>query len=161
MNCFRHPVVTAIAFCRHCDKPLCRECCQTKIQGQGRVCSEECARFAALRPQPVERGDTPFQRVYAAAFLVVLLATLGGGLCLWIAQSEIARADSDARKEARGESVPYGESANSIRIFYLLGIRDWKLQFGIGAAIGAGIAMLWIRRSNKGQRKEHDNAAAG
>jgi hypothetical protein len=108
--------------------------------------------------QSMEPEDTPFQKLYASVFLVVLLAALGGGLCLWIAQSEIARADSDARKEARGESVPYRERENSVRIFYLLGIRDRRLQFGIGATIGAGIAMLWNRRFKKEERKEPDPA---
>jgi hypothetical protein len=98
------------------------------------------------------------QRIYASVFLVGLLAALGGGLCLWIAQSEIARADSDARKEARGEWVPYRKRESSVRIFYLLGIKDWKLQFGIGAGVGSAIALLWIRRSNKEERRERDAA---
>jgi hypothetical protein len=158
MNCFRHPAAIAFVFCKHCGKPLCRECCQPAILGQRRVCSEECARFAALEPQPKEAEDTPFQKIYGSVFLVILLAALGGALCLWIAQSEIARADSDARREARGEVVPYRERESLVRIFYWLGIRDWRLQFGIGAAIGTGIAMLWIRRSNK-QQSDHDKAS--
>ena len=158
MNCFRHPAVEALVFCRHCGMRLCRECCRVVILGQKRVCSEECARFAALKPAATEEADTPFQRIYAYGFLIVLLATLGGGFCLWSAQSQIARADSNAWAEANGEWVPLRYQDSSYNIFYRLGIRDWRLQFGIGAAIGAGVAILWIRRSNRAEKAERENA---
>jgi len=153
MNCFRHPTVTALAFCRHCGKRLCRECCRTPILFQTRVCSEECARLAALEPTPKEPTDTPFQKIYAWVFLTLLLALLGGGLCLWLAQSELAHADADARAKARGEYVPDRDHDSVIQLFYLVGIRNWKVQFGIGATIGATIAALWIRRAHRKERE--------
>ncbi len=40
MNCYKHPDVAAVAFCRTCGRPLCQACQQTV---QGTIVCEEHA----------------------------------------------------------------------------------------------------------------------
>src|SRR5258706_2549239 len=83
MNCFRHPDETAIIFCHACRHALCRQCSQQRIRGVTHVCSDECARKVRRRPNP----ESLFNNVYAATFLILLLAVLGGGVCASLASS--------------------------------------------------------------------------
>lgn len=69
-----------------------------------------------------------FQKIYALIFLTLLLAGIGGGLCVWGGQSAIATENSKDHRD-RGP--------NDFTIFLLPGLRDWRVQFGIGAAFGA------------------------
>ncbi len=85
-----------------------------------------------------------FQRIYAAVFLTVLLAALGGGLCVWGAKSAIASEESYLRRD--GVLHDKSRDTGLFRIFYVLGIRDWRAQFGIGAAVGAGGALLFLKK---------------
>ncbi len=73
-----------------------------------------------------------FQRIYALLFLTMLLAGIGGGLCVWGGQSAIARENSITYQERQ---------SNCFRIFLLPGLRDWRVQFGIGATFGAVCAV--------------------
>ena len=146
MNCFRHPNEVAAVFCKGCGKPLCWSCCERTIGNETHVCSEECARTVSQQPDSKEPHDSLFDKVYAAVFLTVLLAALGGGLCVWGAQSAIASQEYYRRT---GWVEPRRERDNLFKIFYTLGITDWRAQFGIGAAVGAGCAVLYLKKSGR------------
>jgi Domain of unknown function (DUF5668) len=50
MNCFNHPEVQAVAFCRACGKALCDEC---KLPAQGTIfCAEHAPVAPAAEPYP-------------------------------------------------------------------------------------------------------------
>src|SRR5512142_1490566 len=51
MNCYQHPDVAAVAFCRTCGRPLCQEC-QRSVQGTV-VCEEHAPQQVV--PAPVAR----------------------------------------------------------------------------------------------------------
>jgi hypothetical protein len=55
MNCYQHPDVAAIAFCRTCGKPLC-QVCQRSAEGTI-VCEEHAPRQAAPPPAPRVHTD--------------------------------------------------------------------------------------------------------
>ncbi len=50
MNCYKHPDVAAVAFCRTCGRPLCKEC-QRPVQGT--IVCEEHAPEPVITPTPV------------------------------------------------------------------------------------------------------------
>src|SRR5437899_2280551 len=85
MNCFRHLDEIAIVFCQACGHALCRQCSLHPISGVTHVCSDQCARKVCVRPEPDGSAESLFDNVYAAVFLTVLLAVLGGGFCVWSA----------------------------------------------------------------------------
>jgi hypothetical protein len=148
MNCFRHPTEVAVVYCKGCGKPLCWECSQRTFGNETQVCSEECARAVSQQPDSGEPRDSLFQTVYAAVFLVILLASLCGGLCVWGAQSAVFQKKLNAQIEAHGGMPHYDKRqySNVFRIFYTLGITDWRAQFGIGAAVGAGSALVFMAK---------------
>ena len=84
----------AVVYCKGCSKPLCWNCSQQIFGGQNHVCSEACAKIAAQQPEPEDLPDSLFDRIYALVFLTLLLAGIGGGLCVWGGQSAIARQQS-------------------------------------------------------------------
>lgn len=49
MNCYKHPEVSAVAFCRTCGKPLCQSC-QRAVEGT--VVCEDHAPQQGVVPQP-------------------------------------------------------------------------------------------------------------
>ena len=148
MNCFKHPNAVAVVYCKECNEPLCLDCAQQNIQGQTRVCSEVCAKLASLRP-PQEKEDSLFNRIYASVFTVVLLATLGGIFVAWTGQAALAR----QKQRERGEYLSRNNRPNDMIVLYYLGITDWRTQFAIGAAIGAGSGLLYVRRNISWKRK--------
>jgi hypothetical protein len=112
-----------------------------------------------MQPHPKEAKETFFQRVYGSIFLVLLLAGLGGAVCVWMAKAQLAHLDyQDREYQDKGRKVPEYHRLFELRLFQRLGIRDWKLQFGIGAAVGAGGALLWIRNFNKREKNREDAA---
>src|SRR6516164_7524646 len=50
MNCYKHPDIAAVAFCRTCGRPLCKEC-QRPVQGT--IVCEEHAPQPVVTPTPV------------------------------------------------------------------------------------------------------------
>ena len=109
------------------------------------VCSEECGRRVSLQPDSREDRDSGFQKVYAVVFLTVLLAVLGGGLCVWRAQWTITMQKDELQREKMGWHVEHKHSS-PFNVFYDLGITDWRVQFGIGAAAGAGSALAFMAK---------------
>ena len=148
MNCFQHPGAVAIVFCKECNKPLCRDCARQNIMGQTHVCSEVCAKFAGLRPPP-EKEESIFNRVYASVFIVLLLATLGGVFVTWGAQSAMHR----QKRRERGEHLGSSQRPGDMVVFYYLGITDWRIQFALGAAIGAGSGLFYVRKNISWKKK--------
>jgi hypothetical protein len=144
MNCFRHPDESAIVFCRACRHGLCRQCSQQSIRGVTHVCSDECAR--TIRRRPAAKGL--FDVMYAGVFLIVLLAVLGGGICAWLASSGRFNWELQLSEIRNGYYARRldGLQDDVYRIFQLLGIEDWRIQFTIGAAVGIGCAIVWLRR---------------
>jgi hypothetical protein len=156
MNCFRHPDAIAGVYCKECYKPICPDCAQQTIQGQKRVCSEVCAHLASLR-QPEEKEDSPGNRLYASVFIVLLLAMLGGIFVLASGQLALIRQKRMERRMEHGEYVRRRDRPGGMIVLYYLGITDWRKQFAIGAAIGAGSGWFYVRRKVSGRqnRDEH------
>jgi hypothetical protein len=50
MNCYKHPDIAAVAFCRTCGRPLCKEC-QRPVQGT--IVCEEHAPQPVVTPTPL------------------------------------------------------------------------------------------------------------
>ena len=142
MNCFRHPNEVAVVYCKGCSKPLCWNCSQQIFGNQNHVCSEACAKVAAQQPEPEDLPDSLFHRIYALVFLTLLLAGIGGGLCVWGGQSAIARQDYYMGRKTRN---------NLFEIFVLPGLRDWRVEFGIGATVGAVCAIRFYIRDWRGR----------
>ncbi len=55
MNCYQHPDVAAVAFCRTCGKPLC-QVCQRSVEGTI-VCEEHAPRQVVPAPAPRSHMD--------------------------------------------------------------------------------------------------------
>ncbi len=71
MNCYQHPDVAAVAFCRTCGRPLCQSCQQT-VQGTV-VCEEHAPQHVvAPPPEPVHPGTSP-----GLAFILGLIPGVG------------------------------------------------------------------------------------
>jgi len=72
MNCFKHPDVAAVAFCRTCGRPLC-PACQHPVQGT--IVCEEHAPQPVVTPTPVPipvSGTSP-----GLAFILGLIPGVG------------------------------------------------------------------------------------
>jgi TM2 domain-containing membrane protein YozV len=54
MNCYKHPDVAAVAFCRTCGKPLCQEC-QRPVEGT--IVCDEHAPQQVMAPAPRVYSD--------------------------------------------------------------------------------------------------------
>jgi hypothetical protein len=80
-----------------------------------------------------QKPEGRFQKIYALVFLIILLAGIGGGLCVWGGQWAIATMDSRYYALRNGSNI--------FQIFLIPGLRDWRVQFGIGATIGAVCAV--------------------
>ncbi len=71
MNCYKHPDVAAVAFCRTCGRPLC-QACQHPVQGTI-VCEEHAPqRVVPPPPEPVAPGTSP-----GLAFVLGLIPGVG------------------------------------------------------------------------------------
>jgi hypothetical protein len=71
MNCYQHPDVAAVAFCRTCGKPLCQDC-QRSVEGTI-VCEEHAPRQIAPPPAPrTHPGVSP-----GLAFMLGLIPGVG------------------------------------------------------------------------------------
>jgi hypothetical protein len=156
MNCFRHPTEEAAAFCKGCATGLCLECCRKSFANQTHVCSEECARITRRRPAVEDRRrESLFDKVYAAVFIIVLLALLNGGISFWAISSAISNEEGSARSDAmQRRTHVIGTGYYCVKVFYALGLTDWKPQFGIGAAFGTVCALLYLgaNRNRKSYR---------
>lgn len=82
MNCYKHPDVSAVAYCRTCGRPLC-EACRRPVEGTI-VCEEHAPQPVAAAPQPTPAAPAA-QAAYASphapspglAFLLGLLPGVG------------------------------------------------------------------------------------
>jgi len=142
MNCFRHPDEIAIVFCQACRHGLCRECGQQSIHGVTHVCSDECARTVRRRPD----AKSLFDNVYAALFLMVLLAVLGGGFCAWLASSGRICWERQQDPHYLNRDQYGGQEESLYRVFHFFGIEDWRMHFAIGATVGVVCAVVWLKR---------------
>jgi len=97
-------------------------------------------------PDSKEPRDSFFNKVYPALFLTVGWAVLGGGFFVWAAQSAMARMNYDLH---RASQVGFHHKNNFFDLFYNCGITDWRAQFGIGAASGAGGAVRHLKWRNR------------
>jgi hypothetical protein len=140
MNCFQHPTEPALFACKECNKPICVECARQNVRGQTGVCSEVCAQLASLRPPP-EKPDSLFNRIYASIFIVLLLGMLGGIFVVWGGQAALAR----KRRMDAGKWV--GGRPNEFILLYYLHITDWRAQFALGAVIGMGSGLVYVRKN--------------
>ncbi len=71
MNCFKHPDVAAVAFCRTCGRPLC-QACQRSVQGTV-VCEEHMPQpVVPPPPAPMASGTSP-----GLAFVLGLIPGVG------------------------------------------------------------------------------------
>ncbi len=74
MNCYKHPEVQAVAFCRTCGKPLCQTC-QRPVEGTI-VCEEHAPPQVtpppAPAPQPIAASASP-----GLAFVLGLIPGVG------------------------------------------------------------------------------------
>jgi len=158
MKCFRHPGVEAAVLCKNCTKPLCLECGEEEYAGETHVCSESCASDYSQRPEVVEkrRSDSFVDKIYATAFIFVLMTMVGGGISLfWIRQTIYEDAFAEEMQththHVRGDDNRHA----CVEVFKALGITTWGPQFGVGAFIGAASAMVYLRthrKSGEGQR---------
>jgi hypothetical protein len=151
MNCFRHPAEEAAAFCKGCDKGLCLECCRKVFANETHVCSEECAQIASQRPgvEQKEKPERLFDKIYATVFIIVLVALLSGGASFWMISHSIFSEELSAQRDARDRRTHViGTRYYAVKVYYALGITNWKPQFGIGAAIGAVCAVIYLRSPN-------------
>jgi hypothetical protein len=155
MNCFRHTDDVAVTTCKSCGKPLCAACSQQSFEGHTGVCSEACARTDEAYPDPDDLPDTPFSRAFASIYVTLLTVVVGGGLggliCVFGAQSTAERL-----KHLPLHQIYYSYDYHRhdprlsiFRIFYDLGITDWRAEFGIGAVVGIGLAGLWLKQGGK------------
>jgi hypothetical protein len=141
MNCFRHPDEVAIVFCEGCDRGLCDECSQQSIRGVTYVCSDECAR----KVQPTGNAKRIFDDVYAGVFLILLLAVLCGGVSVWLAGTgRLSWEMQNSRYYDKWYRPGLGDDV--YEFFHFFGIEDWRMHFGIGAAIGVVCAIVWLKR---------------
>lgn len=69
MNCYKHPDVAAVAFCRTCGKPLC-QACQRSVQGTV-VCEEHA-------PQQVVPASAPRVNTDVSPGLAFVLGLIPG-----------------------------------------------------------------------------------
>ncbi|MGE5644198.1 MAG: LiaI-LiaF-like domain-containing protein [Acidobacteriota bacterium] len=72
MNCYQHPDVAAVAFCRTCGRPLCQDC-QRSVQGTV-VCEEHAPRQIVAAP-PVARVNSDVSP--GLAFVLGLIPGVG------------------------------------------------------------------------------------
>ena len=153
INCFQHANEVAMTTCKSCGKPLCAACSLQVFGSQTGVCSEECARTIEAYPDPDDLPDTPFSRAFATIYLTVLAVLVGGGLggciCAFGAQLTI-----ESLKHPPLHPVYYSHHYHDprfsiFRIFHDLGITNWQAEFGIGAAVGIGLGMLWLKKGAK------------
>ncbi len=73
MNCYKHPETAAVAFCRTCGRPLCKEC-QRPVQGTI-VCDEHAPQQvmeSKPAPAPAVAGNSP-----GLAFILGLIPGVG------------------------------------------------------------------------------------
>jgi hypothetical protein len=108
-----------------------------------------------MRPPP-EKEDSLFNRVFASVFIVLLLAVLGGIFVAWAGQSAMYR----KRQMERREPFSRYNRPNDMIALYYLGIRDWRFQFAIGATIGAGCGLFYIRKNISWKRKREGDMAS-
>jgi hypothetical protein len=156
MNCFRHPNEVAAVYCKGCNKPLCLACCEQTIGGQTHVCSEACARIAGKQaPDPEDAPDGLFNRIFAKVYFAILVVVLGGAAGgFWFTlggTSVIDRIGHQPRLNGYSRSIFVHQDprASVFRILYDLGITDWRALFGIGAVLGIGCAVLYLKRGGK------------
>ena len=101
-----------------------------------------------MRP-PLDKEDSLGNRVFASVFIVLLLAVLGGIFVSWAGQSAMYR----KRQIERREPFSRNDRPNDMIALYYLGIRDWRIQFAIGATIGAGCGLFYVRKNISWRRK--------
>jgi hypothetical protein len=90
-----------------------------------------------------EPDESLFRKLYGIVFITVFLALVGGISCAWVARSELATADTEARELAEGRLPYHRKDEGRIKIFAWLGIRDWRIHFALGAGVGLVAAVAW------------------
>ncbi len=74
MNCYKHPDVSAVAFCRTCGKPLCQSC-QRAVEGTI-VCEDHAPQqIVAPQPPPVPQHNSDISP--GLAFVLGLIPGVG------------------------------------------------------------------------------------
>ncbi len=73
MNCYKHPDVSAVAFCRTCGKPLCQSC-QRAVEGTI-VCEDHAPQQVMAPPPPAVRPNTDISP--GLAFVLGLIPGVG------------------------------------------------------------------------------------
>ncbi len=100
-----------------------------------------------MHPDPKQPQESRFGKVYAVVFLTVMLAVLGGGICVWLGQHAVFAMKTHLSIAQHGGNFRHDNSV--LDLFYNLGITDWRAQFGIGAVIGVACAGIYFRKNSR------------
>ncbi len=87
-----------------------------------------------------QKPESRFQRIYAIVFLPLFLAVVGGVVCVLGGQEAIATEND--RHLHTGEDG----KMDWFVIFRIPGLQDWRLQFVIGAVLGAVCGIVFCIR---------------
>jgi len=107
------------------------------------------------QPDSDELSSSIFARIYASVYSAVLVAIIGGGLggFLFAFKGSITIDRIKHPPPPLGYATDlsgYHDPRSSIfRIFYDLGITDWRALFGIGAIVGIGCVALYLKAGKK------------
>lgn len=88
-----------------------------------------------------QKPETLSQKIYAIVFLTVFLAILGGVVCAWLGQAGLAK-----------QYLRHRHLETDPGVFRLL--EDWRVEFAIGAAIGAVSGIVFCIRFWTGREDE-------
>ena len=141
--------------CKGCGKPLCAECSEQIFGDTAFVCSQACADYAAEQPDPEDLPDGPVARIFASLYTTILVAVIAGGIggFLFAFRGTIAIDRIQHPPHYFGYtpySSRYGDPRSSVfRIFYELGMTDWRPLFAIGALLGIAFAVLYLKWGRK------------
>lgn len=112
---------------------------------------------ASQWPNDPEPTETTGQKVFAVVFLAVLLAVVCGVICVVGGQWAIATENEHYHHHVHVEgSVDEEGKIDWFVLFRLPFLRDWRVQFLIGAVFGAGSGVLFCYRFWSGRVEDFD-----
>lgn len=101
-----------------------------------------------------QQTETLGQRIFAILFLPTLLAVIGGVVCMVGGQYAIAMENDHHHHHFQPEDEP--DKFDWFVLFRIPGLRDWRVQFFIGAVIGAASGLLFCYQFWTGRVQEFD-----
>jgi hypothetical protein len=76
MNCFTHPLVSAVGICKQCGRGLCREC--TAEVGLSLACKGRCEAEAGATNELTQRAKSAFDKAAGAYTQIAVFMGLAG-----------------------------------------------------------------------------------